>query len=175
MFTHKTMPRELIILRHCKSDWDNNHHQDGQRPLSQRGVDNAKKIGEWLRKKSMFPELVLCSTAVRAQQTLNIINVSLNVSEHKIQLHKGLYLASMATLQNYLRKVDSSCQSVMVVGHNPGLDYLVDHISKQKPSLTNSGKLMTTGCIAHFECPDNWRALEHCGRLLSLTRPDDID
>jgi len=168
------MSRELIILRHCKSDWDNNHHQDAQRSLSKRGIDNAEKIGERLLIESFGPELVLCSTAIRAQQTFSIINVSLKIPECQIQYHKKLYLASMSTLLNFLSKVDSSCQSVMMVGHNPGLDYLVEHISKQKPPLTSSGKLMTTGCVAHFECPDDWLTLEHCGRLLSLTRPGDI-
>ncbi|VAW93313.1 Phosphohistidine phosphatase SixA [hydrothermal vent metagenome] len=168
------MSRELIILRHCKSDWDNNIRQDEQRPLSQRGIDNAEIMGQWMIKQSIVPDLVLCSTAIRARQTLALVNLSLNLPEDRIQFQKELYLASMSTLLQFLSKVDKSYRSVMMVGHNPGLDYLVDHVSSIRPELTSSGKLMTTGCLAYFQCPDDWHVLKQCGKLLSITRPADI-
>ena len=168
------MSRELIILRHCKSDWDNNVLQDEQRPLSQRGVHNAEVLGQWMLKQSIVPDQVLCSTAVRARQTLKLVNVTLTLPEDRIQFQKELYLASLSTLLRFLSEVDYSYNAVMIVGHNPGLDYLVDHISRKKPELTSSGKLMNTGCLAHFQCPDDWQTLKQCGKLLSITRPADI-
>jgi len=166
--------RELFVLRHCKSDWDNNIHQDDLRPLSQRGINNAERLGQWMCEQSFSPELVLCSSAVRARQTLELVNESLQISGDKIQFHEKLYLASLKTLLHFLTEVDTSYKSVLVVGHNPGLDYLVEHISLNKVPLTDSGKLMTTGCLAHFDCPDNWQTLKHRGNLLSITRPADL-
>ncbi len=168
------MARELFVLRHCKSDWDNNIRQDAMRPLSQRGVNNASKLGLWMSECSFAPNLVLCSSAVRARQTLELVNESLQIPENWIHFHEKLYLASLKTLLESLNEVDRSYTSVLVVGHNPGLDYLVEHISGTKVPHTKSGKLMTTGCLAQFECPDNWLELKHQGKLLSITRPVDI-
>ncbi len=168
------MSRELIVLRHCKSDWDNAIRQDEQRPLSQRGVNNATTLGLWMSNQSLSADLVLCSTAVRARQTLELVNEGLEISAKNIQFDKALYLASLPTLLQCLSEVDQSFHSVMVVGHNPGLDYLVEHVSTTKPPLTSNGKLMTTGCLARFECPDDWQNLKHMGNLLSITRPSDI-
>ncbi len=168
------MSRELLILRHCKSDWDSNFGQDEQRPLSLRGVANAERLGLWMKKQSIIPELVSCSTALRARQSLDLINEELQLSIDKIQFHKELYLASLATLLHFLTEVDTTCRSVLLIGHNPGLDYLVDHISIKRPPLTDSGKLMTTGCLVRFRCPEEWQALKQAGDLLSITRPADI-
>lgn len=168
------MSRELIILRHCKSDWGNNILQDEPRPLSRRGVHNAEIIGQWMLKHSIVPDLILCSTAVRAQQTLKLVNITLRLSEDRIFFKKELYLASLSTLLHFLSSVDISSRTVLMIGHNPGLDYLVHHISSTPPPLTTTGKLMTTGCLAHFECPDDWQILKQCGNLLSITRPADI-
>jgi len=168
------MPRELIILRHCKSDWDGNIHQDDLRPLSARGERNAEDLGVWMKSQSIVPERVYCSTAVRARQTLELVSEGLHLPLDKIQFHKELYLASLATLLEFLSEVDVSCRSLMLVGHNPGLDYLVEHISNKQPPLTSSGKLMTTGCLVHFSCPEQWQTLKQTGELLSITRPADI-
>ena len=168
------MSRELFVLRHCKSDWDNAIRQDEFRPLSPRGEKNAELLSNWMSGESLSPELVLCSTAVRARQTLELVNKSLQIPENRIQFLAGLYLASLKTLLQFLSEVDISYKSVLIVGHNPGLDYLVENISRNKPPRTGSGKLMTTGCLAHFECSDNWQTLTHNGNLLSITRPADI-
>ena len=169
------MSRELFILRHCKSDWDTNIRQDELRPLSKRGINNAGKLGQWMCKQAFHPELVICSSAVRARQTLELVNESLKIHDDRIQFHENLYLASLKTLLKFLTEVDASYQSVLVVGHNPGMDYLVEYISCNQVPLTKSGKLMTTGCLAHFDCPDNWQTLKHGGNLLSITRPADLN
>jgi len=168
------MSRELIVLRHCKSDWDNNIRQDELRPLSQRGIHNGELIGHWMVKQSILPEIVLCSTALRARQTLELVNNGLQLSADRIQFYKELYLASLPTLLQLLSEVDESFSSVMVVGHNPGLDYLVDYVSRDTLPRTNNGKLMTTGSLAQFDCPDDWDTLKNSGKLLSITRPADI-
>ena len=168
------MSRELFVLRHCKSDWDNNIRQDNLRPLSQRGIHNAERLGQWMIEQSFSPQFVLCSSAVRARQTLELVNESLQIDEDKIEFHEQLYLASIKMLLQFLSEVNSIYKSVLIVGHNPGLDYLIEHVSLDTVPLTDTGKLMTTGCLVHFDCPDNWQTLANSGRLLSITRPADI-
>jgi len=168
------MSREIFILRHCKSDWDNNIHQDALRPLSVRGLRDGSAMGRWMHKQGLRPELVLCSTALRARQTIELVNESLQLPMDSIHFHDDLYLASLATLLNHLATTDLAYKSVMLVGHNPGLDSLVEYISRDPVALSKTGKLMSTGCLAHFACTDNWQALQQQGNLLSITRPADI-
>lgn len=169
------MSRELFILRHAKSDWDSGVSLDQERPLNKRGRKDAPRIGAWMREHYLYPGWVYCSTAVRARETLAAVVRELLLPEEHITYSKGLYLADLAKLLIFLREIPAEHNSIMLVGHNPGLDYLVNHVSKTSISLTASGKLMTTGALAHFKLPDDWSELARQGELLQIVRPADLD
>lgn len=169
------MARELFILRHAKSDWGVTFDSDFVRPLSTRGEKDAPRMGKWMRKHECHPELILSSSATRARQTVLAVCRQLDITEEKIEFSKQLYLASLRTLLAVLAGISRQYNSVMLVGHNPGLDDLVSSLCQEPPPLTDSGKLMTTACLAHFGLPDDWNDLKQRGELLAIIRPGELD
>lgn len=169
------MSRELFILRHAKSDWNSDVSRDQDRPLNKRGRKDAPRIGAWMREHYLYPGWVYCSTAVRARETLTAVVQELQLPTERITYTDELYLADLPVLLHVLYEIPPEHNSVMLVGHNPGLDDLVRHLSKVEVPLTDSGKLMTTACLARFKLPDDWSDLSGGGELLQLVRPADID
>ena len=168
------MSRELFILRHAKSDWHSGATQDSQRPLNKRGRKDAPRIASWMREHYLYPGWVYCSTAVRARETLSAVAQELELQAERIQFLDDMYLADLATLLQILRDIPAEHDSVMLVGHNPGLDELVGYLSKADVPLTESGKLMTTACLAHFKLPDDWADLKGKGELVKIVRPAEL-
>ena len=166
--------RELYILRHAKSDWDSDANSDFERPLAKRGGKDAPAMGKWMAKQHLKIDYVTSSPAKRAKQTIYAVAEELGIGKKEIDFNDKIYLASLETLLKVLGKTPKKANHVMLVGHNPGLDDLLQHLVKNAP-FTDSGKLMTTACLARISLPEDWSQLQrHCGTLISLTRPRDI-
>lgn len=113
------MKREVILLRHAHAEALKPGQTDAERPLSRRGIDEAQAAGRWLRKQSLMPARILCSPAVRTQQTLHeALGDVAAASEPRI------YEASAGEL---IALIDdhSDAARLMLVGHNPGFETLV--------------------------------------------------
>jgi phosphohistidine phosphatase len=115
--------RTLHLLRHAKSSWDDESLSDHERPLSPRGIRDAKRIAKHLGTLGAPPEVVLCSSAVRTRQTLDLVKPSLG--DASIDVEDGLYGASADALLERIHGIPESAGSVLVIGHNPGLEDLV--------------------------------------------------
>jgi phosphohistidine phosphatase len=113
----------LCLLRHAKSSWEDPSVQDFDRPLASRGEQAAPRMGAYMAEHGIAPTLILCSTAVRARQTLALVLPKLP-EEPTVEFEDGLYLASPSTLLARLRKVRAPAASVMLVGHDPGMHAL---------------------------------------------------
>jgi phosphohistidine phosphatase len=116
----------LYLLRHAKSSWDDPALADHDRPLAPRGRRNASALAEHVRREAITPALVLCSTAVRARETLAVVLPAIDV-EAEIRLEDGLYGASADDVLARLRSV--TAESVLVVGHNPTLEDLAARLA----------------------------------------------
>jgi len=169
------MSRELYILRHAKSDWAAGAAEDSERPLNKRGRKDAPRMGSWMREHYLYPGIVYCSTAVRARETLEAVARELALPQERIILLPNLYLANLEALLRVLREIPVQESAVMIVGHNPGLDELVTYLSSAPVPYSDSGKLMTTACLAHFKLPQEWNDLKGKGELVQIIRPADID
>ncbi len=112
--------RTLILLRHAKSSWDHTGLDDFSRPLADRGIAAAPRMGAFLAANGAVPDLVLCSTAVRTRQTLDLVLPALPSYQGRILFEDALYLASASDLLARLRTVPSAVKCVMLIGHNPG-------------------------------------------------------
>ncbi len=110
----------LYILRHAKSSWKTEGLDDFDRPINARGRKAAPAMGYYMQQHNIQPELILCSAAIRARETLALILAALD-GEPTIEIEKGLYLASTETLLDRLRQLDDGPNAVMLIGHNPGL------------------------------------------------------
>ena len=121
--------RHLIyLLRHAKSSWDDPELQDHERPLAKRGRKAVALLHDHLRESGVAPDLVLCSSAVRAIQTLEGVRGGFPPGT-RVETEAGLYAASAGSLLGRLRRLPEDTGSVMLVGHNPGLEDLAAELA----------------------------------------------
>jgi phosphohistidine phosphatase len=161
--------RRLYLLRHAKSSWKEQGLADHDRPLAPRGRRAARALARHLRDE---PELVLCSTARRARETLAGIEPALGRSE--IRLEPELYGAGPAALLERLREISAHVGSVMVIGHNPGLQELALLLARD--GSTELGAKFPTGALATlaFRGP-GWAELDRgAAELVEFVRPRDL-
>jgi phosphohistidine phosphatase len=148
------------LLRHAKSSWSDETLADLDRPLAPRGERAAKRIGKYMRQKKIRPALVLCSPSLRTRQTLAAIEGSLG-KDCTVDVVPELYAASEQELLGLLQTVPDSVSSVMLIGHNPGLQQLAVALASRGGDLPRLAERFPTGAlatlIAHGE---RWSALK---------------
>ncbi len=165
---------ELLLMRHAKSDW-HSHTADIERPLNARGVQDAARMGAYLNDAGLVPDCMIVSSARRTQQTAELLLQNLPLPENNIIIDRQLYLADVGTICEIIELYASEGQRLLILAHNPGMDYLVSHLASSPPPLSDSGKLMTTCAVACFQLASS-AALNKPGQaeLLSLLRPKEI-
>lgn len=145
--------KQLLVLRHAKSDWGTSAKDDWHRPLSSRGIDDAPRVGDRLRAKSLLPDLIITSDAVRARATAEAAAKTAGYAGDVV-LEPALYLATPDAIVTILNNVDDAAATVIIVGHNPGLEDLI-------AQLTGKHYGMPTAALVLLELPiDRWRDLE---------------
>lgn len=113
--------RQLILIRHAKSSWDNVELNDFDRPLNKRGKRDVPFMANLLAQKNIIPELIISSPALRTKLTAIEFAKKLNINENEIIWDKNLYLAPASKILNIIHKIDFKIKCVLLVGHNPGL------------------------------------------------------
>jgi phosphohistidine phosphatase len=167
--------RELLVLRHGKSDWNSDAKRDFDRPLAKRGRKDADRMGAWLRKRGLRPDLVVSSPAKRAKQTTLRILEALELDEAVVKWEPRVYEAGRKSLLAVLAELPRSARRVLLVGHNPALEDLVHHLAAEEIPTPKNGKFLPTAALAHFVLPQDWGRLERGkGDLVSLVRPKDL-
>jgi phosphohistidine phosphatase len=155
----------LYLLRHAKSSWANETLADHERPLTARGVRDAKRIAKHMRLLAAQPDIVLCSSAVRTRQTLEVIHVA--GSDGRVEIEDGLYEASAHTLLKRLREIRAPVDVVLLIGHNPGLHDLASHLATTGPELHDLRANFPTGALATLAVPTAaWSDLREGGATL---------
>ena len=158
--------KTLLILRHGKSSWEDEHLADYDRPLKKRGKADAVKMGELLRKQDLTPELIISSTARRARTTA-ILTAEACHYDNELKHTRDFYGAEPEDYIRVLRQLDNSYQRVMIVGHNPGLELLLE-------TLTDAYESLPTAALAQVSLPiDAWKSLSEDihGTLVNLWVP----
>jgi phosphohistidine phosphatase len=131
--------KRLWLLRHAKSSWDDPGLADHDRPLAPRGRKAGKRVRRWAAEHEVRPDLVLCSTAVRARATLDLVAPALGAPE--VEIEGGLYHAWADDLLERLRVVAPDLESVLMIGHNPGLHNLAALLAPPAPEAFPTGAL----------------------------------
>lgn len=139
--------RTVILLRHGKSSWSDPSLADIDRPLARRGERAAKRVARHMRQEKIRPGLVLCSPSLRTRQTLDAITSSLN-EDCAVELVPELYAAPRRELLACLRSLPDSVASVLVIGHNPGLQDLALFLAVRGADLSRLAEKLPTGALA---------------------------
>lgn len=121
----------LTLLRHAKSSWNDEDLSDHDRPLNKRGRQDAPMMARRLMEQSVDPDLVLCSTALRARETLSLFTDICAMAEHQIHYVDGLYLASVGKLASLIAGSSRQASHLLLVGHNPGLEDLLMQVTSR--------------------------------------------
>jgi phosphohistidine phosphatase len=168
---------ELLLLRHGKSAWDRPGLDDHERDLAPRGAKAAKRMGRVLRDMGWRPDLVLCSTAVRARRTWELAAAAWG-KEVETRYLKGLYLAPAERLLEVIRRQPKACRRLLLIGHDPGLHALAVLLAGagDAAELERLRAKLPTAALARIGFDgDDWTAVEPGrGRLLQLIRPRDL-
>lgn len=161
--------KTMLVLRHAKSSWNHAELADHDRPLNKRGMRAAPRMGRLLIEQDLAPDLILCSTAVRARTTAELVADECD-SRPPIDYLPSLYGAEPHAYLEAAGEADREAKIVMVVGHNPGIELLV-------AAVTGVRERMPTAAVAHIEFDvDSWEEVPDArGRLVSVWRPKELD
>ena len=162
--------KEIYVLRHAKSSWDNSNLSDFERPLADRGISDAKKMSKFLKDMNIKIDKVLCSNAIRAKETFDLTADGFNFEIDKATYSDKLYFGDTTTIIQDLKELDESLNNILIVGHNPTLHYLVE-------ILTNESINRFTTCnLATISHNGEWVSLnsQQCS-LKSLIRPKELN
>ena len=170
----------LLLLRHAKSDWSKDA-DDHERPLSVRGRKAAPEIARYMRNREYVPEAVLCSTAQRTRETLDLLLAAWRKKPH-VRFESALYLADWPVLLAKLRKAPAGASPLLLVGHNPGIEQLAIALAVQPRSAQERARLrrlsekFPTAALAVFDFEiASWRTLKPgSGQLIDYARPKDV-
>jgi phosphohistidine phosphatase len=152
--------RRLVLVRHAKASWPHGV-PDRNRPLSGRGRRNAQAAGEWFLREGPLPEIVLCSDAVRALQTWEIIAEALP-SAPELRHVPELYLAESKDLLRAVRRLDEGVQVAAVVGHEPTMSSTALMLAGRGSSPADVNRIVTkypTSAVAVLRFDGPWTSL----------------
>lgn len=186
------MKKTLLLLRHAKSSWADPSRADHDRTLNSRGEKAAPVMGRFLRLNDLIPDLVWCSTAERAVQTLALLGKEFAAFGDGVQgihgtdggnnlrreadiIYSGdVYMAGEQTLLNCLRQTHDDAETVMMVGHNPGLETFATHLygTGDADAFEDMKRKFPTSGLCQYEFDvDRWADINwKSGRLVRFVR-----
>lgn len=167
----------LVLLRHAKSAWPD--VADHERPLGPRGLRDAPAAGRWLRDAGFSPALVICSTARRARETWALAAGQLGAGV-PVRFEERVYAAEPEDLLEVVSEVPEEVRTLLLVGHNPGLEDLAVRLAGEAADPTEAQEIerlsqkFPTSAIAVLACPGPWRELAMgSARLTRFAVPRD--
>jgi phosphohistidine phosphatase len=158
--------KTLLILRHAKSSWSHPELSDHERPLNKRGKRDAPRMGELLRAEGLVPDIIMSSTARRAQETAERV-IDASGFDGKLLLIPEFYHSSYETMLELLRELPDDAECVMIIGHNPDLEEFIE-------SLTDDYTPLSTASLAKIEVPiQRWKELRETvtAKLINVWNP----
>lgn len=168
----------LMLLRHAKSSWDDPFVDDFDRPLAKRGAKAAPVMGAALAQMQLRPDLIVCSGAVRARQTLALVLEVLGSPTPEVIFDDSIYLAPPEKLLARIRAVKKSPNHLMLVGHNPGIEELAQMLAGSGPADDRArlaAKFPTAGIAVLTFDAQSWKDIAPgTGRLEHFLTPRQL-
>ena len=143
--------KTLYLLRHAKSSWNFDELSDQERPLNDRGRDDAPRMGQALAKRGIRPDAVVSSPAVRAMTTAVLVARELQYPHDKIVVEPDIYGADVDGLLTIIHNLPDAANSVLLVGHNPTI---TDTANELSPSSVDEMPTAAVVCL-RFAC-ERW-------------------
>jgi phosphohistidine phosphatase len=166
---------QLWLLRHAKSSWSDPGLRDEDRPLAPRGEKAADRMRDYIAAEGIEPQLALCSSALRARQTLASVLPALG-PELQVHIEPALYTFEADVLLDRLGRISSDVDSVLLVGHNPAMQGLVVRVADRGDALPDVLRKYPTAGLAEIAFGDGtWDSLAtRPGELVRFIAPRDL-
>ena len=160
--------KTLLLLRHAKAENDAPGLTDLERALNERGEEQARSIGTFIKQQNLKLDLVLCSTAVRARQTAELVLAAAQLTA-SVLYDRRIYEASPEGLSEVITEVEDGMSTVLLVGHNPVMEEFLR-------ALTGQTEPMTTGTLVKIDFDtDAWSGVvQDQGSLVWIQRPQAL-
>jgi len=126
--------KNLVVIRHAKSSWDDPALTDRERPLNRRGKRDAPLMGGVLKARGLTPDLVLTSPAKRARRTARLIAAELGIPNDRIVPKPELYLQGVPPVLELLTALPDTLNRIYLIGHDPDLSELVNLLTGEETS-----------------------------------------
>ena len=158
--------KNLYLLRHAKSSWDDFALKDFDRPLSTRGIQDAELMGNYFKSKRKVLDLVISSPSKRTKETLEHF---FNKTSQNIVFNETIYHSSEQNIYSVIKDVEKNISSIMIVGHNPSMHEFSESFSGQFIEK------FSTCSLASFEFDDVWlNVCENLGTLTEFKIPSEL-
>lgn len=169
------MARKLIIMRHAKSAWDTDATTDFERPLAKRGKGDAPRMGQWIIKQKLMPDHIVSSPAQRAKQTTLKACKAMEIKKEKINWDPRIYGAGTEDLLEVLAEVPAKASTVLLIGHNPGMEFLFSFLAEKNGAFDPELSMIKTATAVILDMPDNWKNLESgCAKFIKIQHPREL-
>ncbi|MAZ34394.1 MAG: phosphohistidine phosphatase [Thalassospira sp.] len=169
--------KTLLLLRHAKSSWTDPSRSDHDRELNRRGEQAAPVMGRYLQDQGLVPDLIWCSTAARAVQTLTLLGRDF-ASTSDVIYNEDLYMASEKVLLDSLVQTHDEARCVMMIGHNPGMEDFAAQLfgdGDGEALLQMKRKFPTCGLCQYEFDVDHWADVHpETGRLIRFVKVKDL-
>ncbi len=171
--------KQLLLLRHAKSSWRDATLADHDRPLNRRGRSAAALMGRFLVEEALVPDMVLCSTAIRARTTWDLATKAFGGKAPKTNYSRDLYHAAPSELLYRIQEVNDDVGRLLLVGHNPGMELLAQRLAGPESDVDEFERMQEkfpTAALALFEVTArSWRNLQpDLASLIAFTAPTDL-
>lgn len=123
--------KQLTLIRHAKSSWDDPHADDLDRALNKRGKRDAPRMGTWLAQQNLQPDQVWCSNAKRTRETLSRLRETWPLSDERIHYRADMYLCNANEILKNLVALPEDINDLVLIGHNPSLADLYNRLAQQ--------------------------------------------
>jgi phosphohistidine phosphatase len=168
------MAKTLYLLRHAKSSWDDLSLPDHERPLARRGRRACELIAFHLDREHIGPQLVLCSSATRARETLELVGLGSHAGA-EVLIEDGVYEPTAADLLARLRLVDDEVASVLLVGHHPAIQDLAVCLASSGERRSDLARKFPTAALATLTWNGGWTALDPAAaELVAFVTPKEL-
>jgi phosphohistidine phosphatase len=132
--------KKVVFIRHAKSSWDDPYLNDHERPLADRGLRDAPRMAQRLKKREIKVDAIISSDASRAKTTALILAETLHFPKDNIQFTPNLYMASANSILGEIKKTKNSVDTLLVFGHNPGFNEIIEKLGGEIDNLPTAGQ-----------------------------------
>jgi phosphohistidine phosphatase len=164
------MPKNLYLLRHAEAAAKESRQEDKVRDLTQGGLKDSLHMGAWLAEQNIVFDLMVSSSALRAEQTAMLVAEGMKMEHPKILPEDVLYEASVRQFLDYVNNIEDGYEHVLIVGHNPVISYLAEYLTKADVGDMLAGSV----AIMKFDTASWKNVSENTGQMVRYATPGEV-